>query len=207
MTKRPFCKWISKYVTTIQKLATLCYNRTMPFQYIKNIHSQHIFRILVGGVIIISIGAAIFVAISSTSADDTILYFEPAQKTLAAGDTFWVDIMINAKNDYINAVAAYIAYSPDEVEILQIKTTESVIPLVVEQNIKDGQVEISGGKPTPGFSGKQKIASIQLRMKSKEGTATLRFSSDSAALTNNESKNILNLESSGQGVYSIQKRP
>ena len=136
----------------------------MPFQYIKNIHSQHIFRILVGGVIIISIGAAIFVAISLTSADDTILYFNPKHKTLAAGDTFWVDIMINAKNDYINAVAAYIAYSPDEVEILQIKPTESVIPLVVEQNIKDGQVEISGGKPTPGFSGKQKIASIQLRM-------------------------------------------
>ncbi len=176
-------------------------------QTIRSIHSRHIFRILVGGIIAISIGAAIFVAISSTSADDTVFYFDPARKTLAAGDMFWVDIMIDAKNDSINAVAAYVTYAPNELEVLQIKTTESVIPIVVEQNIKDGQVEISGGKPTPGFSGKQKIASIQLRMKSKGGTATLRFSSHSAALTNSENKNILNLQSSGQGIYTIEKRP
>jgi hypothetical protein len=139
----------------------------------------------------------------AVSAQSAVLYFSPSDGTFAQGESFWVDIMVNTKGEKVNAVAAYLSYAQDKLEALGVNTAGSIMTIWAEKSVADGKIRISGGLPTPGFSGIQKIASIGFKIKSASGSINLKFSSDSAVLTDVGNKNILSLTASGWGTYTF----
>jgi len=141
--------------------------------------------------------------VSSTQAQSGTLYFLPASGTFVPGQTFSVTIMVDTKGENVNAIGAYFSYPQNELEVLGVDTTGSVMTLFAEQQGGGGKVDISGGKPTPGFSGIQKIASVSFRVKVSSGVATLTFDQSSAVLRDSDNQNILSLSSSGKGVYTF----
>jgi len=136
-------------------------------------------------------------------AQSATLYFSPASGTFTQGESFWVDIMVNTKGEKVNAVAAYLDYAQDKLEALGVNTAGSVMTFWAEKIATAGEIKISGGLPTPGFSGIQKIASIGFKVKASSGSVNLKFRSDSAVMTDIGNKNILSLVASGLGTYSF----
>jgi hypothetical protein len=139
-------------------------------------------------------------------AQDGILYFSPSKGTFEEGESFWLTIMVDTKGEAVNAVAAYLSYPEDRLEPIGVNTAGSAMTIWAEKGAEGGKVEIAGGKPTPGFSGIKKIASVGFKAKAASGSVNLKFSEDSAVLTDAENKNILNLTSSGQGNYSFKPK-
>lgn len=140
----------------------------------------------------------------SASRADYVLYLSPARETYAPGEIFWLSIMVDTKGENVNAVAAYFSYPEDKLEVLGIDVEDSVIELWAEQDAKEGRVKIAGGTPTPGFSGIYKVGSVEFRVKASSGTVTLTFDDVSAVVTDADNRDILRIESSGKGIYSIK---
>ncbi|MBI2644285.1 MAG: hypothetical protein HYW95_02110 [Candidatus Wildermuthbacteria bacterium] len=157
-------------------------------------------------VLFVLVSGALFLFGSSASAQNGTLFFSPATGSFAQDDSFWVNVMVNTQGEDVNAVAAYFTYPEDKLEAREINTANSAMTLFAEKKYGQGRVEISGGKPTPGFSGIQQIASVLFRVKSSSGAATLTFASDSAVLTDAGNANILNLVASGKGAYVLKAK-
>lgn len=145
-------------------------------------------------------------AISSiTVAQNTsILYFSSESQRISQQEVFEVDIMVDSQGEYVNAIAAYFSYPEDMLEVIDIDTSESVMPFFVEKNTSSGKVEIIGGKPTPGFAGINKVASVKFRVKVDSGTVTLSFVKGSVVLTNAGNQDILDLSASEPGTYTVE---
>ena len=139
-------------------------------------------------------------------AQDATFYFSPSTGTFAQGESFWLTIMVDTKGVAVNAVGAYLTYPQDKLEALGVSTEGSVMTIWAEKNADNGEIEIAGGLPTPGFSGVKKIIAIGFKAKVSSGSVNLKFSSDSAVITDAENKNILSLTSSGQGNYSFKAK-
>lgn len=133
-----------------------------------------------------------------------ILYFSPSLQTVAQGESFWLTIMVDTKGDAINAVAVYFSYPEDKLEPLGVSIEGSTMSIWAEKEAKAGKVKISGGLPTPGFSGIKKIASVGFKPKVNSGSVTFKFNTNSAVLRNSDNINILNLTNSGQGEYAFK---
>lgn len=146
----------------------------------------------------------IFGFFSMVSAQNATLYFVPASSAVSPGQTFRVQVMVDTKGEAVNAVAAYFMYPADKFDALAVDRTGSAMTLFAEDKAAAGRVDISGGTPTPGFSGIQKIASVDFRVKpAVTGVAILSFLSDAAILRNSDNQNILNLGSSGKANFQI----
>ena len=130
------------------------------------------------------------------------LLLQPSSSSYAIAEEFWLDIMVDTGTTNVNAVAAHIKYPTNLVEPLKVNMQGSVLTLIAESIAQDGMIKISGGKASPGFQGMHKLGSVGFRVK-QTGTLTLSFSSESAIMTNNDNKNILNLNSSTKGVYTL----
>src|SRR3989338_911667 len=140
------------------------------------------------------------------NAQSAILYFSPANASFQQGESFWLNIMVDAKGKNVNAIAAYFAYPEDKLESLGVNTAGSVMSIWSEKNAGSGKVAISGGLPTPGFSGIQKVASVGFKTKVSSGSVSLKFGSDSAVVTDADNKDILSLTLSGAGNYSFKTK-
>ena len=141
---------------------------------------------------------------SMVLAQNATLYFVPSSSTVSPGQTLRVTVMADTKGEFVNAVAAYFMYPTDKLDALVVDRTGSVMTLFAEEQASGGRVDISGGTPTPGFFGIQKIASVDFRVKpAATGTATLNFLSDAAILRNSDNQNILSLGSSGKANFQI----
>jgi hypothetical protein len=149
------------------------------------------------------ISALLFIFPGAVRGQEATLYFSPAGGTYYQGNSFWLNIMVDTKGQAVNAIGAYFSYPEDKLEPLGVNTAGSVMTIWAEKNAAGGKVEISGGLPTPGFSGIQKIASVGFKVKVSSGSANLKFNADSAVLTDADNKNILNLSTSGQGNYKF----
>ncbi|MCH7604545.1 fibronectin type III domain-containing protein [Patescibacteria group bacterium] len=136
-------------------------------------------------------------------AQTATLFFSPATATLTLGETIWITVMVDTGGEAVNALAAYFSYPADKLEAVGVNIGGSVMTLFAEQTAANGTVLISGGKPTPGFFGVQKVASVGFTAKSSSGTATLSFNSDAAVLRDSDNQNILNLSNSGQGIFTL----
>ena len=145
-----------------------------------------------------------FLPLSNVFAQNAVLYLSPATGSFTQGQSFWIDIMVDTRGENVNAVAAYFSYPENLLEPIGVNTMDSAINFLAEKSLEAGRGEISGGTPTPGFRGIQKIASAGFRVKASSGTVTLAFHHDSAVLKDSNNQNILNLPGSGKGVYTFQ---
>src|SRR3989338_6366652 len=141
--------------------------------------------------------------VSIARAQSAMLYVTPGNAVFNPGQTFQMKIMVNTGGEQVNAVAAYLSYPQDQLEATGVDTSRSVMTLFAEKEVRNGLIQISGGEPSPGFSGIQEIAAVTFRVKAT-GTATIVFNADSAVLRNSDNQNIWNLGASGKGVYDLQ---
>lgn len=128
------------------------------------------------------------------------LFLSPAGGSFYAGDTLAVDVMVDTQGRALNAVASYIRYPADLLEVISVDTAGSPMEFIVEKNYGSGLIEISGGSPTPGFLGVYPIATIEFRALAP-GEAMLSFSPDSAVMTNFGNQNIF--EGNSGVLYEI----
>ena len=148
----------------------------------------------------------VFGITGSVFAQSATLYFIPASGTYAPGQTFRATIMVNTQGQNVNAVAAYFTYPADKLDAVSVDTSGSVMTLFAEQTAANGSVSISGGKPTPGFSGVQKIAAVDFRVKAgASGQAVFAFTSGAAVLRDSDNQNILSLPSSQNATIQISQ--
>lgn len=131
-----------------------------------------------------------------------ILYFSPSSGRFSPGEEFWVDVMVNSGTEYVNAAATYFTYPADKVRVTDISREGSVMTLFTEQDPGSGMAKISGGKPTPGFSGINKIASVGFRA-SEGGDISFVFTPNSAVLTDRGNRNIIDYSNLEEGKYFI----
>ncbi|GEM_PF-4077926 len=122
-------------------------------------------------------------AVSST------LFLSPSGGSFHTGDIFTVDVMVDTQGNAVNAVAAYLSYSSDLLEVVSVETAGSPMEIIVERNYGLGRVEVLGGSPTPGFAGAHRVATMEFRAISA-GIASLEFLPDSAVMTDLENENI-----------------
>jgi len=82
------------------------------------------------------------------------------------GDEFNIDVMVDTKDNNVVVVAAYLSYSKEEMEAINIDLANSPFPFVAEKQIiaQDGKIKITIGKPTPGInSSAGKVATVRFR--------------------------------------------
>ena len=125
-----------------------------------------------------------------TTAQQATLSFSPASKTLNVGEEVAASILVNSGSVNINAVAAYISYPTAFLQVISVDATSSVLSFVAEKKAEGGVIKISGGTPTPGFSGSKQIGTVRFKAISA-GTATLSLLGTSAVLTDQGNSNIL----------------
>jgi hypothetical protein len=134
---------------------------------------------------------------------EAIFYFEPQAGINSIGEELWIDLYVDTKGQQINAVAAYFSYPDDTLDAIGVDQSESVLTLRIEKEAKDGEVKISGGKPTPGFAGIQKIASLGF-ITTAPGEVSFTLHENSAILTDVGNQNILQYEESLNQKFVIE---
>jgi hypothetical protein len=156
--------------------------------------------IVLGGLFLIS---------SHVFAQNAVLYFVPAEGDYSPGQTIRTTVMVDTQGADVNAVAAYVTYPSDALDVLLIDTAGSALSLVTKPLLADplptnGKIEISGTVSAPGVSGIQKIASVDFKVKAGiSGTALLSFAVDAAVLDDTNNQNILSLPDSGSASFQI----
>jgi len=144
----------------------------------------------------------LFGFVQIAQAQTATLSFSPSTVVVSQGEAISIDVMVNTSGEAVNAIGAYFTYPADKLDFLEVQTADSVMTLFAEQTGTNGLVQISGGKPTPGFSGVHKVASVRFLAKAL-GAATLTFTADAVVLRNSDNQDVLNRISSGRAVITI----
>lgn len=118
-------------------------------------------------------------ATSSLADHPATVFFTPyAEQKFMVGDTFDVDVNVNARTP-INALGATIVFPPETIEILGISKKRSFFDLWTEETvIKEaaGQIHFSGGTTHPGgMIGTGTVITLSIRAK-QPGEAQLTVS-------------------------------
>ncbi|MCI0563466.1 MAG: hypothetical protein MN733_33745 [Nitrososphaera sp.] len=155
---------------------------------------------------VLSFFAALGILVIPTvvAAEQTLLYFSPSSVILVEGETTWVDVMVDTGAERINAIGAYFSYPAKTLEAIQVDTKDSVMTLVAEQKTGRGYVRISGGKPTPGFTGVHKVGSVEFRALSSTGAAHLVFDDHAVVLRDSDNQDALDETRSAEVLFSAQ---
>ena len=111
------------------------------------------------------------------------LSLSPASHTASVGDSFTLDITVNAGTNSVDAIDAALRFPSDILEVLGI-TAGSAMPTRLENSFNNtsGAVDYAAGVAAgqPGVSGEFILASVQFRAKAT-GTATVAFREDTEA--------------------------
>jgi hypothetical protein len=154
----------------------------------EKISPRIIFLVAVGAVVAL---AGIF---SAHSASAATLSFSPSSGSYLSGRSFTVAIKVSSADQAMNAAQGEISFSTNDLEVLSISQTNSVLNLWVQNptfSNQNGTVDFSGVAVNPGFQGNGgTVITITFEAKNS-GAATLLF--DSAAVLANDGKgtNIL----------------
>jgi len=110
------------------------------------------------------------------------LYMTPASGSYSVGDTFKVSLYVDTKNVPINTVEAYLSFPNDLLSVTSVSKANSILNFWVQEptfSNTAGTVSLSGGLPTPGYTGGYGDVSDIYFMVKKAGSATISFSSGS----------------------------
>lgn len=106
------------------------------------------------------------------------LYFSAQGNSFGAGETFLVDIKMNAGSLPINAARVFVNFPADKLKIIDASKDNSIFSLWPDEpafSNENGEFHFSGGAPHPGFKGDNgQVLRIKFEAK-KEGTAVLTF--------------------------------
>ncbi|MBC7074115.1 hypothetical protein H5T58_01880 [Candidatus Parcubacteria bacterium] len=121
-------------------------------------------------------------------------HFSPLSGEYFVGEQFSVEVQISTKDVPINSGEATISFEPEKLEVLAIKTENSIFNLWIKSpsfSNKEGKIEFIGGRPSPGFLGeKGKVLEIIFRGKSA-GETYLNFLSASILANDEKGTNVI----------------
>ncbi len=126
------------------------------------------------------------------------LYLEPLQGEYQSGDTFMVEIRLDAEKENINVVEATLTFSNDILEVKDFSSGNSILTLWVERPVfsnQEGRISFIGGIPG-SYSGKNGIlGKIAFRVKevNTEKTAEVKFLDSSKVLLDDQKGTQANL--------------
>lgn len=102
------------------------------------------------------------VAMALVSSQTSSIRLATPERTVAAGETFFVDVYVDAKES-VNAVDLTISVPTNHVEVTGITTGQSVISIWTEDpRVEDNQVILRGGTFRRGFIGEHLIARLEV---------------------------------------------
>lgn len=119
---------------------------------------------------------ALVLFLLATPAHAATLTLSSNTTTVTAGDIVTVTVWVNSSDEAINAAEGTLQFPSDELEALSIDKSNSVFSIWVQDptfSNSTGEVDFSGGLPTPGYQGDGgEVLSVSFLAKSS-GTATL----------------------------------
>ncbi len=157
------------------------------------------FRILLGFVFLF----ALF-AFHLSSANAATLSVSPASGTFTVGSTFDVSLFLNTGGKPVNAIAAFVNFPSDKLQLISPSAGRSIIEIWTAPpkfNNQTGQIELQGGIPGGINVSSGLITTLTFRVKSV-GSAVLRFLDDSRVLLH-DGVGTDALENTTSGVYQL----
>ncbi len=116
----------------------------------------------------------------------TVSFQIPTRGQYKLGETFVLPIAISGVKTPINAVQADLSFDVAKLEVIEVSTEGSFANIFVQKEINNtaGFVRLTGGLPSPGYSGDQGIfGSVYFRTK-EPGVAAVTFNPTSMILAN-----------------------
>jgi hypothetical protein len=144
---------------------------------------------------LIIVGAAALVGVlGAHSARAATLSFSPQSGTYFAGRSFSVAVVVSSPNEAMNAVQGEISFPTNDLEVLSVSDTNSIINLWVQSptfSNGDGTIDFGGVAVSPGFEGNDgNIITIRFEAKNS-GNAPLSFVSGSVLANDGQGTDIL----------------
>ena len=149
-------------------------------------------------------GFCLLIASVASAAESPILSVSPAIGTFVVGSTFDVSLFLDTKEESVNAVAVYLSFPPDKLQLVDRFSEKSAVEFWVVPprfNNQRGTIEFQGGMPGGLKAGKALIAKFTFRV-SALGRGALKFLPDSKVLLN-DGKGTDALGRVDNGVYSF----
>lgn len=151
--------------------------------------TAHITREWIGSAII---GALFF--LFPVWAHAATLSFSPQSGTYFAGRSFSVSVLVSSPDQAMNAVQGEVSFPTNQLEVLSISRTNSIISLWVQDptfSNQDGTIDFGGVAVNPGYQGSNGNI-ITIRFEAKDtGSAPLSFVSGSVLANDGKGTNIL----------------
>jgi hypothetical protein len=159
--------------------------------YPKSIRSAFLNFLLIAVVSLLS-GGAVFA--ENIALKELGFFAEPKTATFSIpdkgkymlGEIFPVKIQIDGVKTPINTVQADIAYSPSKLKVVEISTEDSFATIFIQKDFNNelGYARLTGGLPSPGFSGSLGTFGIVYFQCIEPGVAEVEFLPTSLILAN-----------------------
>lgn len=126
------------------------------------------------------------------------LYLEPLQGEYQSGDTFMVEIRLDAEKENINVVEANLTFPNNILEVKDFSSGNSILTLWVERPVfsnQEGKISFIGGIPG-SYSGKNGILgkmAFRVKEANTEKTAEVKFLDSSKVLLDDQKGTQANL--------------
>lgn len=120
---------------------------------------------------------------------DTELYFVSPPTDVSIGDSINLEVHVKTGREAINAIGIVINYDPTILQISSMTTSQSFCFFYTDNtfdNIK-GEIRISCGAPSPGFTGDSTIIQAKLRVR-KIGITEIKVNPASSQVLANDGK-------------------
>ena len=126
----------------------------------------------------------------------------PASQKVKNGATLELAVWEDSKSTAVNAVQADLTYPADKFDFVSIDAANSAFAVEASSTGGDGKISIARGTTTE-VSGRQLVATVQLRARVASGKATVSFASTSSLLSSQDNANIL--QQTTGGTYSFSR--
>lgn len=136
---------------------------------------------------VIFYGAVMSATVLAQGAD---LYLDPQEQTVAEGESFEVEIRVDAGEEAVNAAGALVEYPVDTFELNEVDISSSDFGVDATNETNEGSVEVVRGSTEPQ-SGDLLLASLMF---------TMTREADSAAVTLNEAESNVVRESDNTDI-------
>jgi len=153
-----------------------------------------------------------FLFIFAVKVDAAVLYFTPEAKTFDIGQEFSVDIRIDSRDVFINAVQATVRFPSDILELLEVDKVDSTFNFWAEEPIisnEEGTLSFIGGT-AKGIAG-EALQVLKMKFKAKRvGLAELAISDAVVAASDGKGTNVLSVierTSIGVGTEVVEPEP
>jgi hypothetical protein len=128
-------------------------------------------------------------------ADASILFFNLEKPSVFVGDNFFIDVVINTENDFINASQAVINFPIDLLEVVSINRSNSVFEFWVEEptySNEEGTISFVGGTISGLNDSSLKVFKINFKAKNS-GLAEITISKPVITANDGEGTNVLRI--------------